>query len=91
MDVFEQMFGMSRGGGGQGGPRKPKPKGVKVMCTLEDIYNGKEHEFELPRLVKCVKCNGVGGSDPTAVQTCSSCKGRGAKMMMRQLGPGMIT
>jgi DnaJ family protein A protein 2 len=89
-DIFG-MFGMGGQGGGQRGPRKPKPRGVKVECSLEDLYNGKEHSFNFDRMVLCAKCDGVGGSDPSAVQKCPSCKGRGAKMMMRQLGPGMIT
>lgn len=91
-DIFE-MFGMGGHGGpgGPRGPRKPKPRGVRKECTLEDLYNGKEDQLEFERIIKCKDCNGIGGSDPTAVQKCSDCKGRGAKMMVRQMGPGMIT
>lgn len=39
----------------------------------------------------CSKCNGVGGSDPKAVQTCKACKGRGMRTVMMQLGPGMYS
>lgn len=98
--------GAGRGGGGgmgdfmnmfsgQGGPqqrtRKPKPRGVRMECSLEELYNGKEDELKFERVVCCASCNGVGGTDATAVQKCPSCKGRGMKMMMRQIGPGMVT
>ena len=76
---------------GPRGPRKPKARGVRKECTLEDLYNGKEDQLEFERVIRCKDCNGVGGSDPTAVQKCTDCKGRGMKMMVRQMGPGMIT
>lgn len=39
----------------------------------------------------CSKCNGVGGSDPSAVKSCNGCKGRGVRTVMMQLGPGMYS
>ena len=36
-------------------------------------------------------CNGIGGSDASAVQTCPHCKGRGMRTVMRQMGPGMYS
>jgi len=90
-DLFD-MFGMGgRGGQQQRGPKKPKPRGVRKECTLEDLYNGKEDTLEFERIIKCGDCNGVGGSDATAIQKCPDCKGRGVRMMVRQMGPGMIT
>jgi len=58
---------------------------------LEELYNGKTDELAFERVVCCGECDGVGGTDASAVQTCPSCKGQGAKMMIRQMGPGMIT
>jgi DnaJ-class molecular chaperone len=91
-DIFD-MFGM---GGGRrqesnSGPKKVKPTVKQVEVTLEDLYNGKEYEFEIERHRICKVCKGVGGSDPTAVKTCTGCKGRGMRTVMRQLGPGMYT
>jgi len=59
--------------------------------TLEDLYNGKEYEFEIDRQRICKVCNGIGGSDASAVQTCTGCKGKGMRTVLMQLGPGMYT
>lgn len=83
------MFGM----GGRGGQREQKRRveaiGKVVEVTLEDIYNGKELEIKVDRQRLCGKCNGVGGSDATAVKTCTGCKGKGRRTVMMQFGPGM--
>ena len=67
-DIFD-LFGMRGGRGGDAGPqtKKVKPTGVKLEVTLEDLYNGKEATVDVERMRICVKCNGVGGSDPKAV------------------------
>lgn len=59
--------------------------------TLEEIYNGKEFPIEVERQGLCEACNGVGGSDPSAVRECGTCDGRGVVMAMQMLGPGMYT
>lgn len=91
-DIFD-MFGMGGRGGGGGAPqaKKVKPMGVKLEVSLEDLYNGKETTVEVERHRICSKCNGVGGSDPKAVQACKPCKGKGMRVMMMQLGPGMYS
>lgn len=58
---------------------------------MEDLYNGKELTVNIERHRICSKCNGVGGSDPSAVKTCSGCKGKGMRTVMMQLGPGMYS
>ncbi len=68
-----------------------KPIGQVVEVTLEDIYNGKELEVTIDRQRICAKCNGVGGSDPSAVKTCTGCRGKGMRTVMMQLGPGMYS
>jgi len=68
-----------------------KPITKQVEVTLSDIYNGKELTIDVDRQRICDACNGVGGTDASAVQTCSGCKGRGQKTTMRMMGPGMYT
>lgn len=65
--------------------------GVELEVTLEDIYNGTQAEVKVDRQRICSKCKGVGGSDATAVKSCSGCKGRGMRTVMMQLGPGMYS
>jgi DnaJ-class molecular chaperone len=83
------MGGGKRGGGEQ--KRRVKPLGKILEVTLEDLFNGKEEEFEVERQRICVKCNGLGGTDAKAVVTCKGCKGKGMRTVMMQLGPGMYS
>ena len=92
-DIFD-LFGMGGGqrqGGGGGGQKKVKPTAVQLEVSLEDLYNGKEAEVQIERQRICGKCNGLGGTDANAVQTCKGCKGRGMRTVMMQLGPGMYS
>lgn len=68
-----------------------KPIARKVEVSLADIYNGTTVEVDVDRQRICSDCNGVGGSDASAVQTCSTCRGRGMVTKMRQMGPGMYS
>ena len=92
-DIFD-LFGMGGGrreGGAPAGKKKVKPTGVELEVTLEDLYNGKEAEVTVDRHRICAKCNGLGGTDAKAVQTCKGCKGKGMRTVMMQLGPGMYS
>jgi len=40
---------------------------AQLDVSLEDLYNGKEAEVKVERHRICSKCNGVGGTDPSAV------------------------
>jgi len=63
----------------------------KIDATLADIYNGKTFDIDVDRQRICSACNGLGGTDETAVVTCTACKGRGMRTVMRQMGPGMYS
>lgn len=92
---MDDLFSMFMGGGRGGPPSKKnvriKPITKQVEVSLADIYNGKEIFVDVDRQRLCTTCNGVGGSDASAVQTCSGCRGRGMKTTMRQMGPGMYS
>lgn len=88
-DIFAQMFG---GGGGRGRPRGPqKGDDIKhaIKVSLEDLYNGKTVRLAISRNKPCGDCNGVGGK-PGAEKTCDLCSGRGVRVQLRQIGPGMV-
>jgi len=86
-DPFSHFFG----GGGGGGGAKKKKKGAdavaKLSVTLEDLYNGCSKELRYRKKTLCSGCNGMGGK---GVTECRKCDGKGVRMVIRQLGPGMI-
>ena len=92
-DLLGGMFGMG-GMGGRGGRAQGPKKGKSVLhpvkATLADLYNGKTTKVAVNRDRICSKCNGLGGKSG-AVMTCTTCKGRGMRTVMQQLGPGMYT
>jgi len=78
-------------GGGGGRSKNKKKKGqdavAKMQVTLEDLYQGATKSLRFRKQILCGDCHGSGGK---GVKTCSACDGRGMRMQMRQLGPGMI-
>ncbi|XP_074149406.1 dnaJ homolog subfamily A member 2 isoform X1 [Sminthopsis crassicaudata] len=94
-DIFSHIFG---GGlfsfmGNQNRSRNGRRRGEDMMhplkVSLEDLYNGKTTKLQLSKNVLCSACNGQGGKTG-AVQKCSACRGRGVRIMIRQLAPGMV-
>lgn len=92
-DIFD-MFG--GGGGGrrrQGGGRPQKRRGEDVRfplkVSLQDLYNGMSKKLRLTKNVLCGKCSGTGSKTGVKV-TCTTCRGHGVVMRVRQLGPGMV-
>jgi DnaJ homolog subfamily A member 2 len=77
-DLFSMFFGGGRGR--SQGPRKSPSVNHPLKVSLEDLYNGKTVKLAINRKVI------VGEA-----KTCQTCKGQGAVMEVRQLGPGMIT
>lgn len=91
MDDIFSMFMGGRGGAAAKQKKRVKPIARPIEVSLADIYNGKTVEIEVDRQRICSGCDGLGGSDETAVQTCTACKGRGMRTVMRQMGPGMYS
>ena len=85
---MDDIFSMFMGGGGPGGPAQKrkarvKPIARRIECTLADVYNGNTFDLDVDRQRICGGCDGVGGSDKSAVMTCPHCKGRGMRTIMR--------
>ncbi|KAJ3122639.1 Type I HSP40 co-chaperone [Physocladia obscura] len=95
-DLFSQLFGGGgggdpfgfggRGGGRPSGPRRGKDMAHSLKVSLEDLYKGKTSKLALQKQVLCGPCEGRGGK-VGATKTCSSCNGRGVKIVIRQMGP----
>lgn len=90
-DIFSMFMGGRGGGGGQKQKKRVKPIARHIEVSLADIYNGKTVEIEVDRQRICSGCDGLGGTDASAVQTCTACKGRGMRTVLRQMGPGMYS
>mmetsp|Transcript_10396 Transcript_10396/g.16972 ORF Transcript_10396/g.16972 Transcript_10396/m.16972 type:complete len:416 (+) Transcript_10396:166-1413(+) len=92
-DIFESFFGGGGFGGRQGskkGPRRGEDVVHYLAVTLEDLYKGKTTKLALNKHVVCTTCKGKGAKGDGPVKKCAGCHGSGVKMVVRQLGPGML-
>lgn len=85
MNSFANMFGFN-------GNNIKKCEDIiqEINCSLEDLYNGKIIDIKVNINKKCDKCNGNGCNDNSKPEICMNCNGKGIKIMLRQLGPGMM-
>jgi len=87
--MFGEMFG------GMGGPqpgRRPRAsrgpdKSQDIPLKLADFYHGREIQIKFHQQRACGLCKASGA---LKVEDCGGCRGAGIKLMMRQIGPGMI-
>jgi len=92
-DIFSQFFGggfSSFFGGGSHRPKKGEDIVHEISCTLEDMYKGKTSKLAVTRNVICTKCEVTGTKEGVAAGKCKTCDGSGTKIIVKQLGPGMI-
>ncbi|KAL1917261.1 uncharacterized protein VTP21DRAFT_4917 [Calcarisporiella thermophila] len=89
-DIFRQFFG----GGSMKFEFHTERKGpslqIPIDIELQDLYLGKEVEFDLSRQVICDHCRGSGAKSPNDIVTCTSCQGHGVKVVRQALGPGIF-
>lgn len=80
------------GGGRRRGPTGPQ-KGEDIVhpmkANLDDLYNGKTTRLAINRSKLCEECEGRGGK-LGCERDCSDCHGRGVRVQLRQIGPGMV-
>lgn len=90
-DIFSMFFGGGGGGGrgGRRGPRKGEDIAHPLKVSLADLYKGKTSKIAINRDKLCGSCDGLGGK-AGAEKVCTDCRGRGVKVMLRQVGPGMV-
>ena len=77
---------LNRGGNKKNVRRKTKSVLQAMEVSLEDIFVGKEKYLEIERYRICKKCKGNGSKDPNANTKCTSCNGRGVKMVVQRMG-----
>lgn len=70
--------------------RKSEDVAHPLNVRLEDLYKGAVKKLQLTKNVICSTCTGKGSTKENAVKSCSGCRGQGIRIVMRQLGPGMV-
>jgi molecular chaperone DnaJ len=77
-DIFEDLFGMAGQRGGRGGGReRGADLRYNMEITLEEAFQGKTAQIEIPVSVTCEPCSGTGAKAGTKPKTCSMCGGAG--------------
>ncbi|KAF1349337.1 DnaJ-domain-containing protein [Lizonia empirigonia] len=91
MGGFGGFGGMPGGPGGRQVPKKGRSVEQEYEVTLEELYKGKTTKFSSTKNIVCNQCEGSGGKKGSKSHDCGVCNGRGAKQVLRQVGPGLIT
>jgi molecular chaperone DnaJ len=77
-DIFDDFFGM---GGARRGTRGGRERGADLRynmeITLEDAFQGKAAQINIPIPVTCEACSGTGAKSGTKPKICASCGGAG--------------
>ncbi|WP_068084711.1 molecular chaperone DnaJ [Polycladidibacter stylochi] len=75
-DIFDEFFG-----GGSGRRSSGRERGADLRynleISLEEAYEGKSVEIEVPTTVSCEPCSGSGAKKGTQPTTCPTCGGAG--------------
>lgn len=79
-DIFEDIFGDFMGGGGrqrQRGPERGSDLRYNMEINLQDAFDGKKVEIEVPVAATCDDCEGSGAEAGTEPESCTTCAGHG--------------
>jgi molecular chaperone DnaJ len=75
-DIFEDLFGMA-GQRRSGGRERGADLRYNMEITLEDAFQGKTAQIEIPVSVTCEACSGTGAKAGTKPKACGMCGGMG--------------
>lgn len=79
-DVFDDLFGDFLGGGGRRGGRgnnRGADLRYNLTITLEEAFQGKKAQINVPTSVPCEKCEGSGSDGASEPGACRTCRGAG--------------
>ena len=76
-DIFDEVFGEFMGGRGQRQNGRGSDLRFNMAISLEDAFNGRQREVDIPSSVVCEKCDGSGAARGDGPTTCHSCQGHG--------------
>jgi molecular chaperone DnaJ len=75
-DIFEDLFG-GMAGRSRGGRERGADLRYNMEITLEEAFQGKTAQIEIPVSVTCESCSGTGAKAGSKPKTCSMCGGQG--------------
>jgi molecular chaperone DnaJ len=78
-DIFEDIFGEMMGGRGRrsGGRERGADLRYNMEVTLEEAWQGKTAEIQVPTAMTCETCSGSGSKPGSQPKTCATCSGSG--------------
>ncbi len=85
--LFDSLFG--RRTTSARGLRKGRDLRYDLTVTLEEVARGTERIVELPRVVPCPACNGI-GAEPDGLEQCPNCGGRGQIVREQRSGYSIL-
>jgi molecular chaperone DnaJ len=76
-DIFSNIFGGRRGGGGRNQAQRGADLRYNLDLTLEEAIHGTTAEIRIPALLACEECKGSGAKKGTSPTRCETCEGAG--------------
>ncbi|MFA5135189.1 MAG: molecular chaperone DnaJ [Patescibacteria group bacterium] len=78
-DIFGDLFGFGRRGGGAGGRTRRGGNDIQAEMTIDfrESAFGADKVIDLYKSVVCSRCSGGGAEPGTKVETCTTCGGSG--------------
>lgn len=76
-DIFDEVFGEFMGGRSQRQSGRGSDLRFNMAISLEDAFNGRQREVDIPSSMVCEECDGSGGARGAGPTTCHSCQGHG--------------
>ncbi len=76
-DVFDDLFGEFMGGKRARRQNRGGDLRYNLEISLQDAFQGKTAEIQVPSLVSCEDCKGAGAAPGTKPETCGTCAGHG--------------
>ena len=76
-DIFDAFFGGGFGGRERSRTQRGSDLRYDLAIAFEEAFSGVEKEIDVPRLVGCERCAGIGAEPGTQVDSCGTCGGSG--------------
>ncbi|OLL26876.1 DnaJ-related protein spj1 [Neolecta irregularis DAH-3] len=87
-DIFSKFFG---GHGHFHTQQRQGPSSeTRLNIPLKDFYKGGKISLDISKQLICETCGGLGAASESDIETCSTCRGSGIRIIQHQLAPGFV-